>query len=66
MSKRSEELRQRARELTGVKSEAEPGELMLDLAQACIALARNEEWLDGEISPVEAPERSASQDQQGR
>jgi hypothetical protein len=66
MSKRSEELRRRARELTAIKSEDEPGELMLDLAQACIALARNEEWLDGEISPVEAPERSAQSGQQGR
>jgi hypothetical protein len=60
VSKRSEELRRRARELTGVKSEHEPSELVLDLAQACIALARNEEWLDGEISPVEGAADSAA------
>jgi len=65
VSRQSEELRRRARELTGVKSEDEPSELMLDLAQACIALARNEEWLDGEISPVEELERSPPPDQQG-
>jgi len=28
-------------------------DLSLGLAQACIALARNEEWLNGEVSPVE-------------
>jgi hypothetical protein len=53
MSERSEALRKRARELTGVKAEDETSDLSLDLAQACIALARNEEWLDGEVSPVE-------------
>ena len=55
MSERSEALRKRARELTGTKAGDETGELSLDLAQACIALARNEEWLDGEISPTEHP-----------
>jgi hypothetical protein len=56
MSKRSEELRKHARELTrhvraGDGSRAQ--ESSTDLAQAYIALARNEEWLDGEVSPME-------------
>jgi hypothetical protein len=56
MSKRSEELRKHARELTryvraGDGSRAQ--EWSTDLAQAYIALARNEEWLDGEVSPME-------------
>lgn len=64
MSERSEALRKRARELTGIKAGDETSGLSLDLAQACIALARNEEWLDGEISPMEQagdspPDRAA-------
>ena len=58
MSERSEQLRKHARDVTrNLSSEddtyARP--LSLGLAQACIALARNEEWLDGEISPEEEP-----------
>jgi hypothetical protein len=62
MSKRSEELRRHARELTrSVMSDddREGQDLSLGLAQACIALARNEEWLDGEVSPVEKPTRES-------
>ena len=64
MSERSEALRKRARELTrhpNTEDEREDWELSLSLAQACIALARNEEWLDGEVSPVDTvkPHRGA-------
>ena len=55
MSERSQELRRYARDLTcnaNIDEEREARELSLSIAQACIALARNEEWLDGEISPV--------------
>jgi hypothetical protein len=67
MSERSQELRKRARELTrhpNIDDDPDDRELSLGLAQACIALARNEEWLDGEISPVDAaaPYRSAQPD----
>jgi hypothetical protein len=61
MSKRSEALRKHARELTrNVMSDddREGQDLSLGLAQACIALARNEEWLDGEVSPVEKSRES--------
>jgi hypothetical protein len=63
MSKRSEELRKHARELTrNVMSDddCEGHDLSLGLAQACIALARNEEWLDGEVSPVEQSRESTA------
>ena len=63
MSKRSEELRKHARELTrNVMSDddREGQDLSLGLAQACIALARNEEWLDGEVSPVEKTTREGA------
>ena len=56
MSKRSEELRKRARELTrsiNDTHDSDEREMSLGIAQAFIALARNEEWLDGEVSPVE-------------
>jgi len=55
MSERSEELRKHARDLTRSLTAGDDGEgrkLSLSIAQACIALARNEEWLDGEIPPV--------------
>lgn len=59
MSKRSEELRRRAREMTRNMNTDDSREraLSLGVAQAFIALARNEEWLDGEVSPVERPTR---------
>lgn len=56
MSERSEELRKYARDVTRNISSDDDNhaqQLSLALAQACIALARNEEWLDGEISPEE-------------
>ena len=57
MSERSEKLRKYARDVTrNIPSDDDnhARHLSLGLAQACIALARNEEWLDGEISPEEA------------
>jgi hypothetical protein len=63
MSKRSAELRKQARELTrNVMSDddREGQDLSLGLAQACIALARNEEWLEGEVSPVEKTTREGA------
>jgi hypothetical protein len=56
MSLRSEQLRKHARELTRnmfVDDDGENLKLSLGLAQTCIALARTEEWLDGEVAPVE-------------
>jgi hypothetical protein len=58
MSERSEELRKQARDITRnifAHDDEQTRELSLGLAQACIALARNEEWLEGEISPMEEP-----------
>jgi hypothetical protein len=63
MSKRSEELRKQARELTrtvNADDDRQAQDLSLGLAQACIALARNEEWLDGEVSPVEKSTREGA------
>ena len=56
MSERSEEFRRQAREATRnifAEDDSQLQKLSLGLAQACIALARNEEWLEGEISPAE-------------
>jgi len=56
MSERSEELRKYARDVTRNMSDDDDShaqQFSLGLAQACIALARNEEWLDGEVSPEE-------------
>lgn len=56
MSQRSEELRKQARDITRnifAQDDRQTRELSLGLAQACIALARNEEWLEGEIPPME-------------
>jgi hypothetical protein len=63
MSRESEELRKHARELTrnlAADDDHQVQELSLGLAQACIALARNEEWLAGEVSPVEKPTRDSA------
>jgi hypothetical protein len=55
MSERSEEFRKYARDLTRICGDDDnhAQQLSLGLAQACIALARNEEWLDGEVPPDE-------------
>jgi hypothetical protein len=57
MTERSEEFRKQAREATRnlfAEDDAQAKKMSLNLAQACVALARNEEWLEGEVSPVEA------------
>ena len=54
MSERSEKLRKQARDVTRrihVQDDERARELSLDIAQAYIALARNEEWLEGEVPP---------------
>lgn len=61
MSERSEEFRKHARDVTRnifAHDDKQARELSVGLAQACIALARNEEWLEGEIPPVERPEKT--------
>jgi hypothetical protein len=59
MTEQSEEFRRQAREATRnlhVQEHAQVHNESLGLAQAFIALARNEEWLEGEVSPVENQE----------
>jgi hypothetical protein len=54
MSERSERLRKQARDVTRkihVLDDDRVRALSLDVAQAYIALARNEEWLEGEVPP---------------
>jgi hypothetical protein len=54
MSERSEKLRKQAREVTRkihVQDDDRVRDLSLEIAQAYIALARNEEWLEGEVPP---------------
>jgi hypothetical protein len=54
MSERSEKLRKQAREVTRkihVQEDDRVRALSLNVAQAYIALARNEEWLEGEVPP---------------
>ena len=56
MTEQSEEFRKQAREATRnlfAQGHDRAENLSLGLAQAFIALARNEEWLEGEVSPVE-------------
>ena len=56
MTEQSEEFRKQAREATRnlfAQDRSRAQKLSLGLAQAFIALARNEEWLEGEVSPVE-------------
>ena len=56
MTEQSEEFRKQAREATRllfVEDHGQVEKLSLGLAQAFIALARNEEWLAGEVSPDE-------------
>ena len=56
MTEQSEEFRKQAREATRllfVEDHVQVEKLSLGLAQAFIALARNEEWLAGEVSPDE-------------
>ena len=56
MTEQSEEFRKQAREATRnlfVEGHSQNQKLSLGLAQAFIALARNEEWLEGEVSPGE-------------
>jgi hypothetical protein len=63
MSERSELLRKHARDATRntpANDDRQVRELSLGFAQACIALARNEEWLEGEVSPVEEPQPFAA------
>ena len=60
MSERSERLRRQAREVTRkihVQEDDRVRALSLDVAQAYIALARNEEWLEGEVPPCESANR---------
>jgi hypothetical protein len=57
MTQRSKELRKQARAATRnlfAEDDIQTQKLSLNLAQACIALARNEEWLEGEVPPVES------------
>ena len=59
MTARSEEFRKQAREATRnlfAEDDVHAQKMSLNLAQACMALARNEEWLAGEMSPVEGPQ----------
>jgi hypothetical protein len=61
MTEQSEEFRKQAREATRnlfVQDHGETQKLSLGLAQAFIALARNEEWLEGEVSPEESRQPS--------
>jgi hypothetical protein len=54
MSERSEKLRKQAREVTRnlhAQEDERVRDLSLEIAQAYIALARNEEWLEGEVPP---------------
>jgi hypothetical protein len=56
MTEQSEEFRRQAREATRnlfAQGHGQTEKLSLGLAQAFIALARNEEWLEGEVSPDE-------------
>jgi hypothetical protein len=58
MTERSEEFRKYARAATRklfAEEDVQTQRVSLSLAQACLALARNEEWLAGEVPPVERP-----------